>query len=125
MEKEKYHIPSIVSEIDEILEDISKVANESSLGSDFSHFISYSRGIFWICLIRKKTLGNLARKLTIQYDSGISDSIKIRYFVSGELTERILDLNQKSWKKDLEILSMFWVSDLSLEKKIETENENW
>lgn len=125
MEKEKYHIPSIVSEIDEILEDISKVANESSLGSDFSYFISYSRGIFWVCLIRKKTLGNLARKLTIQYDSGISDSIKIRYFVSGELTERILDLNQESWKKDLEILSMFWVSDLSLEKKIETENESW
>ena len=123
MEKEKY--PSTVFEIDEILEDISKIANESSLGSDFSHFISYSRGIFWICLIRKKTLGNLARKLTIRYDPGMSDSIEIRYFVSGELTERTLDLNQESWKKDLEILSMFWVSDLSLEKKIETENENW
>lgn len=123
MEKEKY--PSIVFEIKEILEDISNTANESSLGSEFSHFISYSKGIFWICLIRKKTLGNLARKLTIRYDPGMSDSIEIRYFVSGELTERTLDLNQESWKKDLEILSMFWVSDLSLEEKIETENEDW
>lgn len=123
MEKEKY--PSIVFEINEILEDISKIANESNLGSEFSHFISYSKGIFWICLIRKKTLGNLARKLTIRYDPGMSDSIEIRYFVSGELTERTLDLNQESWKKDLEILSMFWVSDLSLEEKIETENESW
>lgn len=123
MEKEKY--PRIVFEINEILEDISKIANESSLGSEFSHFISYSKGIFWICLIRKKTLGNLARKLTIRYDPGMSDSIEVRYFVSGELTERTLDLNQESWKKDLEILSMFWVSDLSLEEKIETENEDW
>lgn len=123
MEKEKY--PRIVFEINEILEDISKISNESSLGSEFSHFISYSKGIFWICLIRKKTLGNLARKLTIRYDPGMSDSIEIRYFVSGELTERTLDLNQESWKKDLEILSMFWVSDLSLEEKIETENEGW
>lgn len=122
MEKEKY--PKIVLEIDEILEDISKIANESNLGSDFSHFISCSKGVFWICLIRKKTLGNLARKLTIHYDPGMSDSIEIRYFVSGELTERTLDLNQESWKKDLEILSMFWVSDLSLEEKIETENED-
>ena len=123
MEKEKY--PSTVLDIDEILRSVSNTTNESSLGSEFSHFISYSKGIFWICLIRKKTLGNLARKLTIHYDPGISDSIEIRYFVSGELTERTLDLNQESWKKDLEILSMFWVSDLSLEEKIETENEDW
>lgn len=123
MEKEKY--PSIVFEIKEILEDISKIANESSLGSEFSQFISYSKGVFWICLIRKKTLGNLARKLTIRYDPRLSDSIEIRYFVSGELTECTLDLTKESWKKDLEILSMFWVSDLSLEGKTETEDESW
>lgn len=120
MEKEKY--PSIVFDIDEILRSVSNTANESSLGSDFSHFISYSKGVFWICLIRKKTLGNLARKLTIRYD--LSDSIEIRYFVSGELTECTLDLTKESWGKDLEILSMFWVSDLSLEGETETEDES-
>ena len=126
MEKRENKIyPDIVFEISEVLKGVADIANKYNLGSDFSYFTSTSGGIFWSCLIRKKTQGNLARKLTVRYNPDITGFVEIKYFVSGNLTEHILNLDRcQSWKKELETLSLFWVSDLSLEKKEEIEDES-
>ena len=96
--------------------EVSHLANQSDIGSDFSHFTSHSKGIYWICLIRKKTRSNLARRFMTWFDPESPEVLGIRYFVSGELSELGLNLSLSNWKTLLMTECLTWASKLSFEQ---------
>lgn len=119
----KKEVPEVVSQIDEVFSEVSLLANQSDIGSDFSHFISHSKGVYWICLIRKKTRSNLARRFMTWFDPESPEILGIRYFVSGELSETNLDLGLSNWKTLLMTECLTWASKLSFEQLDQESND--
>ena len=107
-------IPFIVQTIDDLFQEVANEANQADLGSNFSHFISTDKdGVYWICLIRKKSQSVIPRKFTVRFDPyELPEKIDIRYFVSGKLTELNLELDSKDWINKLNAISLFWINEL-------------
>lgn len=124
MEKSKSTvIPVVVEIISDIFTEVSSLANKAEIGSDFSYFVSNSKGKYWICLIRKKTRSNMARRFVVNFDPNTPDILHIRYFVSDELSDYSLDMSSSDWRKTLMVEGLIWASKLSFEQSDSNSDE--